>query len=81
MFIQEKKPNNLRDRVQDNELPNLVLSFPCSSVEFRPQVQQLGNCKEVRNKKMDRECERFLLLSCYFEVSLFEKSEWTAQAD
>lgn len=59
-----------------------ILCFPCSSVEVRPQVQQLGNCKEVRNKKMDRECERFLLLlSCCFEVSVFEKSEWTAQAE
>lgn len=73
--------NNLRHRKQDNKMPNLIVCSPCSSVEVRPQVQQLGNCKEVRNKKMDRECERFLLLSCCFEVSVFEKLEWTAQAE
>lgn len=76
IMIKEKKPSRIM-RCQICQ----ILCFCCSSVEVRPQVQQLGNCKEVRNKKMDRECERFLLLSCCFEVSVFEKSEWTAQAE
>lgn len=81
MFIQEEKPSYLKNREQTNELPNFILCFPRSSVGVRPQVQQLGKCKEERNRKMDREYERFLILSCCFEVFLFEKSEWTAHAD
>lgn len=81
MLIQKKGQEIQRKTAKANELSNFILCYPLSSVGVRPQVQQLEKRKEKRNRKMDREYERFLIVLCCFEVFLFEKSEWTAHED
>lgn len=85
--LSKSKIHSCFRHLAENELMSYrAVLFACSSlslssVRARPQVQQLGKCKEENNRKMDREYERFLILSCCFEVCPFEKSEWTAHAD
>ena len=56
---------NRRQTIKEKH--RLLMSYQTLYYPFlSPQVQRLGKCNEDRNRKMEQEYERFLVLSCCF---------------